>query len=235
MPAPQVAAFEDRVRAMVNAYRTTLPSDRRHLLSDYRYVHSARKVVGVGSVGTRAWIVLMSGRDEHDPLLLQAKEAQPSVLEPYAGPSAFEQARRTGGGGPAPHAGQQRHPARVAARKGLDGEQRDFYIRQLRDWKGSWDPEGMTPAILGVYGQLCARTLARAHARSGDRIAIASYLGKAAASTARSPSSPRRTPTRTSVTTRRCRRRCERDGARPAPACERSGTAQDHPGERHAG
>ena len=178
VPAPQVAAFEDRVHAMVNAYRTTLPNDRRHLLDDYRYVHSARKVVGVGSVGTRAWIVLMSGRDEHDPLLLQAKEAQPSVLEPYAGPSAFEQH------GERVVAGQRLMQASSdillgwLRSKGLDGEQRDLYIRQLRDWKGSWDPEGMTPAILGVYGQLCARTLARAHARSGDRIAIASYLGK---------------------------------------------------------
>jgi hypothetical protein len=132
----------------------------------------------VGSVGTRAWIILMLGRDGGDPLFLQAKEAQASVMEPYVGKSKYANA------GQRVVEGQRLMQAasdiflgweRV---EGVDGVKRDFYIRQLRDWKGSWPPEGMTPAAMTVYGQVCAQALARAHARSGDRIAIASYLGK---------------------------------------------------------
>ena len=139
----------------------------------------ARKVVGVGSVGTRAWVILlMLGRDQDDPLFLQAKEAQASVLEPFVGASRYANA------GQRVVEGQRLMQAasdiflgwqRTA---GVDGVERDFYVRQLRDWKGSWAPESMVPQVMALYGRMCGRTLARAHARSGDRIAIASYLGK---------------------------------------------------------
>ena len=138
----------------------------------------ARKVVGVGSVGTRCWIVLMLGRDESDPLFLQVKEAEESVLSRFVGASKYaNQGQRV-------VAGQRLMQAasdiflgwqRIAA--GLDGKQRDFYVRQLRDWKFSIDIEAMVPGGMRMYGELCGWTLARAHARSGDRIAIAAYLG----------------------------------------------------------
>ncbi len=162
---------------LLRRYRSTLQSDRRHLLKQFRFVSIARKVVGVGSVGTRAWVLLLVGSDGTDPLLLQAKEAQPSVLEPYVGKSRY------GNQGERVVAGQHLMQAssdiflgwdRV---EGLDGVERDFYIRQLRDWKGSADTDQMVPTGMTVYGRLCGWTLARAHARSGDRIAIASYLG----------------------------------------------------------
>ena len=167
----------DWLRALVRRYRGTLQSDRRHLLEDFQLVHAALKVVGVGSVGTRAWILLMFGRDENDPLFLQAKEAQPSVLEEFVGPS-----RHSSNGERVVH-GQ--HLMAAAADiflgwltvEGVDGVSRDFYVRQLRDWKGSAVIESMVPATMAYYGRLCGTTLARAHARSGDRVAIASYLG----------------------------------------------------------
>ena len=177
-PAADATAFSETFHELLRTYRRTLLGDRRHLLEDFRFAHIARKVVGVGSVGTRAWIILMLGRDGGDPLFLQAKEAQASVVEPFVGKSKYANA------GQRVVEGQRLMQAasdiflgweRV---EGLDGVKRDFYIRQLRDWKGSWAPEGMTPAAMTVYGQVCAQALARAHARSGDRIAIASYLGK---------------------------------------------------------
>jgi uncharacterized protein (DUF2252 family) len=162
---------------MIRTYTRTLPRDRRNLLESYRCVHAARKVVGVGSVGTRAWILLMLGRDKSDPLFLQFKEAQASVLEPFLGKSKYTQhGRRV-------VEGQRMMQAapdimlgweRIAT---IDGEKRDFYIRQLWDAKGSVDVELMDPAELEAYGKICGWTLARAHARSGDRIAIAAYLG----------------------------------------------------------
>ncbi len=165
------------LEARVRDYQASLAPERRHLLEHYRVVHFARKVVGVGSVGTQAWIALFLGRDLGDPLFLQVKEAQASVLEPYLAPSE--------------HAG---HAARVVAGQRLmqaasdtflgfrpaDGGP-DVYVRQLHDWKGSADIERMRPEDLTAYGALCAWTLARAHARSGDRIAIAAYLGSGAA------------------------------------------------------
>jgi uncharacterized protein (DUF2252 family) len=166
------------VRDLIRVYRRTLAGDRRRLLERFRYVDTARKVVGVGSVGTRAWIVLLLGRDDDDPLFMQAKEAQPSVLEPFLGKSQF------GNSGQRVVEGQRLMQAasdvmlgwvRVT---GLDGLERDFYIRQLWDSKFSPTIETMDPTSLGVYGQLCAWTLARAHARSGDAIAISSYLGR---------------------------------------------------------
>jgi uncharacterized protein (DUF2252 family) len=162
---------------LIRSYRRSLPSDRKHLLEDFRFAHLARKVVGVGSVGTRAWIALMLGRDDQDPLFLQAKEAQASVLEPFVGKSRY-----------ANHGQRVVEGQRLMQAAsdiflgwdrltGIDGVARDFYVRQLRDWKGSWAPEAMVPQVMAVYGRMCAWTLARAHARSGDRIAIASYLG----------------------------------------------------------
>jgi hypothetical protein len=178
LPPAEAARFSEMFHDLLRTYRRTLLGDRRHLLEDFQFTHIARKVVGVGSVGTRAWIILMLGRDGGDPLFLQAKEAQASVAEPYVGKSKYANA------GQRVVEGQRLMQAasdiflgweRV---EGVDGVKRDFYIRQLRDWKGSWPPEGMTPAAMTVYGQVCAQALARAHARSGDRIAIASYLGK---------------------------------------------------------
>jgi uncharacterized protein (DUF2252 family) len=165
------------IRGLVTRYRRTLQADRRHLLDEFRLVDLAQKVVGVGSVGTRSWIVLFLGFDGAEPLFLQAKEAQPSVLAPFAGKS------RHANQGQRVVDGQRLMQAtsdillgwdRVV---GLDGEQRDFYIRQLWDWKLSADVEGMSPEALRAYGEACGWTLARAHARTGDRVAIAAYLG----------------------------------------------------------
>jgi uncharacterized protein (DUF2252 family) len=169
---------QDAIHGLIRAYRRTLLGDRRHLLEDFRFTHMARKVVGVGSVGTRAWIILFTGRDGDDPLFLQAKEAQASVLEPYVGKSRYANAgQRVVEGQRLMQAssdiflGWERSPE-------IDGVTRDYYVRQLRDWKGSLPPEGMSPTAMSFYGRVCARALARAHGRSGDRIAIASYLGK---------------------------------------------------------
>jgi uncharacterized protein (DUF2252 family) len=166
-----------QVRALLSDYRRSLSSDRKHLLEQYRLVDMARKVVGVGSVGTRAWILLMEGADEGDPMFLQAKEAQESVLEEFAGASAYTNH------GQRVVAGQ--HLMQAASdiflgwqrTKGYDGVDRDYYVRQLRDWKGSAVPEEMIPSGMALYARLCGWTLARAHARSGDRVAIAAYLG----------------------------------------------------------
>jgi len=175
--ADQVPVVLDRLHQLIRSYRRTLHSDRRHLLEDFRFVHLAHKVVGVGSVGTRAWIILMLGRDSGDPLFLQAKEAQASVLAPFVGKSQFaNQGQRVVEGQRLMHAASDIFLGWDRA-EDLRGNQRDFYLRQLRDWKGSWPPEAMNPQAMAFYGRICARTLARAHARSGDRIAIASYLG----------------------------------------------------------
>src|SRR3954454_7797358 len=173
----QRVVFEDAIRKLVRSYRRTLTRERRHLIERFRYAHAARKVVGVGSVGTRAWIVLMLGNDDGDPLFLQCKEAQGSVLEPFLGASEFTN-----------------HGQRVVEGQrlmqsagdimlgwlrtsGIDGVERDFYIRQLWDGKGSAIIEAMNPAAMAEYPRACGWTLARAHARSGDAAAIASYLG----------------------------------------------------------
>jgi uncharacterized protein (DUF2252 family) len=167
----------DFLHDLLAEYRATLQPDRRHLLEGFRVQHAARKVVGVGSVGTRAWIMLLFGRDGDDPLILQAKEAQASVLTDFVGPAR-----------------EQNHGERVVNGQRImqatsdiflgwqtiadpAGTRRDYYFRQLKDWKGSADVDAMTPGTMNVYAQLCGWTLARAHARSGDRIAIGSYLG----------------------------------------------------------
>jgi uncharacterized protein (DUF2252 family) len=173
----QLEAFEEFLRDGIRSYRRSLSSDRRRLLERYRYAHAARKVVGVGSVGTRAYILLLLGSDSGDPLFLQFKEAQASVLEPFLGKSEFSN-----------------HGQRVVEGQrltqtasdimlgwfrtaGFDGKERDFYVRQLWDAKGSALVELMSPRLLRVYAGICGSELARAHARSGDAIAIAGYLG----------------------------------------------------------
>jgi uncharacterized protein (DUF2252 family) len=175
---PEIASrFHEIIASLIRSYRRTLQPDRRHLLEDFRFVHAARKVVGVGSVGTRAYIVLMVGRDHQDPLFLQAKEAQASVLEAYVGKGKYQnQGQRVVEGQRLMQAASDVFLGWERA-TGIDGALRDFYIRQLRDWKGSWPPEAMTPKAMETYARMCAWTLARAHARSGDRIAIAAYLG----------------------------------------------------------
>jgi len=172
------ADAEEQLQAVLAAYRETLGSDRQRLVGSYRYVHAARKVVGVGSVGTRAWIVLLLGRDANDPLFLQAKEAQASVLEPYLQEGApSDHGRRVVEGQRLMQAAGDTFLGWVTAR-GTDGEERCFYVRQLWDGKGSAEVERMSPPDLAAYGALCGKALARAHARSGDRIGIAAYLGK---------------------------------------------------------
>ncbi len=165
------------LHGLVRSYRRTLQSDRRHLLEDYELVDVARKVVGVGSVGTRAWILLLQGRDGNDPLFLQAKEAEASVLEEFVGKSKYaNHGERVVTG---QHLMQAASDIFLGWQRveGVDGVSRDFYLRQLRDWKGSFEVEGALPKGLAIYSGVCAQALARAHARSGDRIAIASYLG----------------------------------------------------------
>ena len=165
------------IKRLLASYRRTL-GHQGHPLEEFRYVDAARKVVGVGSVGTRCYILLLTGRDEGDPLFLQVKEAQASVLERYAGRSAY------------PHHGQRvvmgQRLMQAATDiflgwqriKGLDGRTRDYYVRQFHDWKGGADVERMLVPGATVYARFCGATLARAHARWGDRIAIASYLGQ---------------------------------------------------------
>jgi uncharacterized protein (DUF2252 family) len=179
LPGAEATDLEAAVGELIEAYRETLPADRRHLLDRYRYVHLARKVVGVGSVGTRAWILLLLGRDDEDPLFLQAKEAQRSVLEPFAGPSEFDnQGQRVVEGQRLVQAASDIFLGWVRT-TGIDGAERDFYVRQLWDWKTSADLETISAKGLAVTSKLCAWTLARAHARTGDPIAIAGYLGSA--------------------------------------------------------
>ena len=165
------------MRDILSSYRQTLIT-ANHPLSEFTYVHMARKVVGVGSVGTRAWIVLLRGRDDQDPLFLQAKEAQASVLERFLEPCEYDnqgervvRGQRLMQGSSDIFLGWQRV-------RGEGGIERDFYMRQLRDWKGSVDPEKAVPRGTLLYARICGETLARAHARSGDRVEIASYLGK---------------------------------------------------------
>jgi uncharacterized protein (DUF2252 family) len=177
LPPARAEEFLEAIHGLIRAYRRSLQGDRKHLLEDFRFAHLARKVVGVGSVGTRAWIALMLGRDDQDPLFLQAKEAQASVLEPFVGKSRYaNHGQRVVEGQRLMQAASDIFLGwnRVS---GIDGVTRDFYLRQLRDWKGSWAPEAMVPEVMSLYGAMCGWTLARAHARSGDRIAIASYLG----------------------------------------------------------
>jgi uncharacterized protein (DUF2252 family) len=171
-------ALTAQVNDLIAKYRRTLETDRRFLLEQFDFADLARKVVGVGSVGTRCWILLMLGRDQADPLFLQVKEAEASVLSRFVGASKYpNQGHRVVAGQRLMQASSDIFLGWQRAEAGLDGQQRDFYVRQLRDWKFSADIETMTPAGLRMYGELCGWALARAHACSGDRIAIAAYLG----------------------------------------------------------
>jgi uncharacterized protein (DUF2252 family) len=173
----ELARSESEIRRMFTEYKASLSRGLRRMLDRYTFVHAARKVVGVGSVGTRAWIVLFVGRDEGDPLFLQLKEAQPSVLEPYTRKSAYSlQGRRVVEGQRMMQAAGDILLGWMRVR-GFEGTVRDFYVRQLWDAKGSARIDVMAPRTMVVYARLCGGVLANAHARSGDRIAIASYLG----------------------------------------------------------
>jgi uncharacterized protein (DUF2252 family) len=177
MAPDETRDLEEVLRQMLDSYRASLPADRQHLLDGYRFRHLARKVVGVGSVGTRAWIVLYTGTDDSDPLFLQAKEAEASVLEPYLGASRFENhGQRVVEGQRLMQAASDIFLGWCPA-VGFDGRKRDFYVRQLWNWKRSVEIERLTAHGLELYARMCGWTLARAHARSGDRIAIAAYLG----------------------------------------------------------
>ncbi len=165
------------IKKLLSAYRRTLGT-HSHPLEEYRYVHAAYKMVGVGSVGTRCYIMLMLGRDNDDPLFLQTKEAQASVLERFLPKSTYRHH------GQRVVAGQRLMQAATdiflgwIRITGLDGVTRDYYVRQFQDWKGSADVDSMLVPGAALYARICGATLARAHARWGDRIAIASYLGK---------------------------------------------------------
>jgi uncharacterized protein (DUF2252 family) len=177
---PEVSAKQltDTVAEFVRGYRRSLQTDRRALLEQYRFVHLARKVVGVGSVGTRAWIALFLGVDDQDPLFLQVKEASASVLEEFLGKSGYSSAgERVVAGQHVMQASSDIFLGWRRLKNPLEGTERDFYVRQLKDWKGSAELEGMPAESMAAYGRMCGWTLARAHARSGDRVAIASYLG----------------------------------------------------------
>ena len=181
MPVDGRAALEGRISTLLQQYRRTLPNERRTLFDQFEFVDLARKVVGVGSVGSRCWIVLLRGRDNGDPLFLQVKEASASVLKPYV-PAALRQRPALRNEGERVVTGQRLMQAASdmflgwQRSEGFDGKARDFYVRQLRDLKGSAAVDRMNPGDMKLYGALCGWTLARAHARSGDRIALATYL-----------------------------------------------------------
>ncbi|TWP49452.1 DUF2252 domain-containing protein [Lentzea tibetensis] len=177
-PGTDAAEITRQMSVLLRNYRSSLEPERRMLFDQYRFTDLARKVVGVGSVGTRSWMILMLGDDARDPLFLQAKEAGPSALEEFTKPSEFDNAgQRVVVGQRLMQAVSDIFLGWVRVKEGLDGRMRDFYVRQLRDWKGSATIETMPSAGMELYGELCGWTLARAHARTGDRIAIAAYLG----------------------------------------------------------
>jgi hypothetical protein len=178
LPGAQASGgLEDHLNGIVANYRRTLEWDRRFLISKYRVADMARKVVGIGSVGMRCWVILLLGRDPQDRLFLQVKEAVPSVLAGFIGPSPYpSQGERV-------VAGQRLMQAAgdvfLGWHRPRNGPGHDYYVRQLRDWKLSLAVEDMDPPVMRTYAELCGQSLARAHARSGDRIAIGAYLGKA--------------------------------------------------------
>jgi uncharacterized protein (DUF2252 family) len=181
--APELERDElfEWLHQLLRQFRRTLDFDRRVLLEQFELTDFARKVVGVGSVGTRAWIALLFGRDTRDPLFLQIKEAEASVLEEFAGKSDFSNhGQRVVTGQRLMQAASDIFLGWLHVKSSIDGVPRDYYGRQLKDWKGSAEVEQMVPEGMSAYGRMCGWTLARAHARSGDRIAIASYLGSGA-------------------------------------------------------
>jgi hypothetical protein len=181
LPDAEAGELEDGARELLEAYRASVPAHRRTLIDRYTYADLARKVVGVGSVGTRAWVLLMIDRDSGEPLFLQAKEAQQSVLAQFAGDTEFDnEGQRVVEGQRLMQAASDVLLGWLRT-TGIDGQERDFYVRQLWDWKGSADVEAMEPAGMAIYAKLCGWTLARAHARSGDATAIGAYLGSGGA------------------------------------------------------
>ena len=165
------------LRELFQSYRHSL-AQRHHPIEEFRYVDGARKVVGVGSVGTRAWILLLLGRQRQAPLFLQAKEAQASVLERFVGKSEYaNHGQRVVEGQRLMQAASDIFLGWLRL-KGVDGQTRDFYVRQLHDWKGSVNVDSLRASGATMYARLCGATLARAHARLGDRVAIAAYLGR---------------------------------------------------------
>ena len=173
----QARRYEQQMSVLFDEYRQSLYSSRRRLAGRFRYVGGARKVVGVGSVGTRAWVVLLLGRDDSDHLLMQVKEAEPSVLERYLGACGYANAAERVVQGERLMQASSDILLGWLRGVGPDGHEGDYYVRQLRDWKESASVESMGPQLLADYGQSCAHVLARAHARTGDRVAIAGYLG----------------------------------------------------------
>ncbi len=179
VPPGEAEAAHETVRTLVRQYRATLPYDRQKLLERYQYADAARRVVGVGSVGTRAWVALLLGRDDGDSLFLQVKQAEASVLEPYIGRSAFAQnGRRVVDGQRIMQEASDILLGWLRA-LGFDGLEHDFYVRQLWDSKGSALVEELEPDAMLRYGRVCGWALAKAHARSGDAVAITAYLGAA--------------------------------------------------------
>jgi uncharacterized protein (DUF2252 family) len=177
VPDPEFGSPEAVIKKLIWSYRRTLGHEH-HPLEEFRYVHAASKVVGVGSVGTRCYVVLMVGRDQNDPLFLQVKEAQASVLERFLGASEHQHhGQRVVMGQKLMQAASDIFLGWVRV-KDPDGSPHDYYVRQLHDWKGGADVERLRVTGTTLYARLCGATLARAHARWGDRIAIASYLGK---------------------------------------------------------
>jgi uncharacterized protein (DUF2252 family) len=177
VPGTEWESPELLIKELLASYRKTLGSEH-HPLEEFRYVHAALKVVGVGSVGTRCYIMLLVGRDEDDPLILQIKEARASVLEPYVETSEYSHCGQRVVVGQRLMQGASDVFLGWQTITGLDGVTRDYYLRQLHDWKGSLDVDEMLVSGATLYAQVCGETLARAHARWGDRIALASYLGK---------------------------------------------------------
>ena len=173
----QARRYEQQMSVLFDEYRQSLEPSRRRLIGRFRYVGGARKVVGVGSVGTRAWVVLLLGRDDNDPLLMQVKEAEPSVLERYLGACGYANAAERVVQGERLMQASSDILLGWLRGVGPDGHEGDYYVRQLRDWKQSASVESMGAQLLADYGRSCAHVLARAHARTGDRIAIAGYLG----------------------------------------------------------
>jgi uncharacterized protein (DUF2252 family) len=173
----QARQYEQQMNVLIDEYRQSLDPSRRGLIGRFRYVGAARKVVGVGSVGTRAWVVLLLGRDDSDPLLMQVKEAEPSVMERYLGACGYANAAERVVQGERLMQASSDILLGWLHCVGPDDHEGDYYVRQFRDWKTSVAPESITPQLLADYGQSCAHVLARAHARTGDRVAIAGYLG----------------------------------------------------------
>ena len=173
----EARVHEEHMGALFDGYEESLETSRRTLIHRFRYTDAARKVVGVGSVGTRAWVVLMLGHDDQDPLLMQVKEAQPSVLERFLGSGGYANAAQRVVTGERLMQASSDILLGWLHCIGPDGHEGDYYVRQLRDWKESATLESMGPQLLADYGRSCAHALARAHARTGDRVAIAGYLG----------------------------------------------------------